>query len=288
MIEKIENDFLSIEIALMGAELKTIFHKKKKKEYLWQGSSEWWPRRAPVLFPVIGKLNDNSYTTNGKAFSLSQHGFARDKEFSVYEKSENRIVFFLRSDDALLKIYPYSFTLKIIYTLEGSTLHVGYEVKNDSAQLMYFSIGAHPGFRCPLNEGETFSDYYLEFEKAETLDRHLLDEGVFNGKTERILTDQQILNLNYELFIKDAIVFKNIQSSFLVLKSKSSDYFLKFEFPGFPYLGIWTKPNAPFLCIEPWCGLADNKGFSGELKGKEGIIELGEDKTFSKSYSITV
>lgn len=288
MIEKIENDLLSVEIALAGAELKTIYHKKKKSEYLWQGSNEWWPRRAPVLFPIVGKLNNNAYTANGTTFSLAQHGFARDKEFSVYEKSEDAIVFILQSDDALLKIYPYPFTLKVSYTLKKTTLHVGYEVENLSRQLMYFSIGAHPGFNCPLSNHEVFSDYYLEFEKAETLDRYLLDEGLFNGRTERVLTDERILNLNYELFIKDAIVFKNLQSSFLLLKSKSSDYCLQFKFAEFPYLGIWTKPGAPFLCIEPWCGIADQKEFHGELKDKEGIITLTAGEVFSKSFAVTI
>jgi galactose mutarotase-like enzyme len=285
-METIENNSLLITISTLGAELKSIYAKERQQEYLWQGSPDWWPRRAPVLFPIVGKLNNNVYRVNGKVFSLPQHGFARDNEFVVGERGADTIEFVLKSGNELLQNYPFPFELRIRYSLEGPQLHVRYDVENKGSQRMYFSIGAHPGF--PLQSGETLSDYYIEFEKAETLDRHLLDEGLFNGKTERVISNEKILSLNNDLFAKDAIVFKGMQSTWLFLRSRKSDYRLKFSCEGFPYFGIWSKPGAPFLCLEPWCGLADSKGFEGEFKDKEGIQALEAGMIFSRSFSIEI
>lgn len=288
MIEAIENEFLKIEIETAGAELRSIYHKIKKREFLWQGDPEFWPRRAPVLFPIVGKLKGNEYKVDGKIFKLTQHGFARDKEFATFKTNDSKVTFALISDKDSIKVYPFDFELKITYELIQNTLKVYYEVINPGEDQIYFSIGAHPGFICPVNSNEKFEDYYIEFEKEETLSRHLLDEGLFNGKTEAILNDSRILDLNYDLFLKDAIVLKNMRSTYLILKSKSSDHSLKFEFSKFPYFGIWTKPNAPFICLEPWCGIADNINVEGELKEKEGIIILRKGEIFDRNYSITI
>ena len=288
MTETIENDQLRVEIAHAGAELSSLFHKQQQKEYLWQGSSDWWPRRAPVLFPVVGKLNDNNYRSGGKTYSLPQHGFARDLAFSVQQQEKERIVFALQSGESTRVIYPFEFELRITYELKGPALFVSYDVMNPSNGIIYFSIGAHPGFNCPLNADEQFSDYYLEFEKTETLDRQLLDGGVFNGATERVMTGTNILPLEEALFKKDAIVFKNMTSESMTLKSKRSDYSLKFSFRDFPYFGIWTKPGAPFICLEPWCGIADNKSFDGDLQNKEGIVALQLGEQFVRSWSVTI
>ncbi|MCW3103319.1 MAG: putative lacX protein [Bacteroidetes bacterium] len=289
MKETIENDRLRVEIAHAGAELSSIFHKQQQKEYLWQGSSDWWPRRAPVLFPVVGKLNDNTYRISGKVYSLPQHGFARDMVFSVeQQEKKQKIVFVLRSGESTLGNYPFEFELGITYELQGTSLSVSYEVTNPAKEVLYFSIGAHPGFNCPLNADEQFSDYYLEFEKKETLDRQLLDGGVFNGETERVMTDTNILPLEEALFKKDAIVFKNMSSESMTLKSRRSDHSLKFSFRDFPYFGIWTKPGAPFICLEPWCGIADNKSFDGDLQNKEGIVALQPEEHFIRFWSVTL
>lgn len=288
MKEKIENRLLSVEVSHAGAELSSIFHKLQQKEYLWQGDNAWWPRKAPVLFPVVGKLNNNSFQVNGESFSLPQHGFARDETFALLERSTDRLLFILRSTEKILRNYPFEFELLIGYELNEARLNVTYEVKNTGKDPMYFSIGAHPGFNCPLNATERFSDYYLEFEKEETLERHLLTEGTFNGKTERVMNGSKILTLEEELFKKDAIVFKNMNSERIFLRSKKSDYSLEFAFKDFPFFGIWTKPGAPFICLEPWCGIADNMNFKGELKDKEGIVSLAAGDHFKRSWSVGV
>ncbi|MCW3072073.1 MAG: LacX-related protein [Bacteroidetes bacterium] len=288
MKETIENEILRVEIAHAGAELSSVFHKQQQQEYLWQGSSEWWPRKAPVLFPIVGKLNDNAYRLDGQTYSLPQHGFARDMVFSVQQQEKEKLVFSLCSGEGTLANYPFEFELLITYELKGSELSVSYEIKNPAKEILYFSIGAHPGFNCPLHAAEQFSDYYLEFEKAETLDRLLLDGGVFNGMTERVMTDTNILPLEEALFKKDAIVFKNMRSEYMILKSRRSDHSLKFSFRDFPYFGIWTKPGAPFICLEPWCGIADNKSFDGDLTKKEGIVALQPNEHFIRSWSVTL
>jgi galactose mutarotase-like enzyme len=286
MIETLQNDFFKIEIATMGAELKSIYNKHSEEEYLWQGLPDWWPRRAPVLFPIVGKLNNNTYRVNGKTFSLPQHGFARDNEFTVGHRNESSVEFILKSNDAFMLKYPFQFELKIRYSLEENRLQVAYQVSNNGSAPMPFSIGAHPGFA--LRQGETLADYYLEFEKAETLDRHLLEDGLFNGKTERVVTEEKALLLNDDLFRKDAIVFKNMKSTWLHLKSKNSDYKIKISYAGFPYFGIWSKPGASFLCLEPWCGMADRSGFEGYLNVKEGIQTLVPEGIFHRSFYIEI
>ncbi|MCE3279072.1 MAG: Aldose 1-epimerase [Bacteroidetes bacterium] len=288
MTEKIGNDLLNIEVSVSGAELSSIYHIPSKKQYLWQGGEKWWPRRAPVLFPVVGKLKDNTFQVNGEKYNLGQHGFARDKDFSLIERNNNKLVFSLSSDESTLKVYPFHFELLIIYEIRSNCLQITYQVKNKDQKEIFFSIGAHPGFNCPVNKDELFSDYYLEFEETESLDRHLLEGGLFTGLTEPVMIDSNRIDLSYELFAKDAIVFKNMKSTSIYLKSKKNKHSLKFNFSDFPYFGIWTKPGAPFICLEPWCGIADNQYFEGELKDKEGIIGLDTGSSFLRSYLVEV
>ena len=283
MIEALANETLKIEISSAGAELQSIYDKVRNREYLWQGSPEWWPRRAPVLFPIVGKLNNNVYRLNGTTYSLPQHGFARDNEFQVVENTGTSVTYLLQSNAELRQKYPFPFELRITYTLEYAELRIAYEVKNPGPGPLHFSIGAHPGFALAPNE--SLSDYYLEFEQTETLDRHLLDGGLFNGETEHIMTDTNILALDDSMFLKDAIVLKGMKSGWLKLKSKKSNYQLIFEYSGFPYFGIWAKPGGSFLCLEPWCGHADKKGFEGDFATKEGVQMLNQGDVFSISYS---
>lgn len=288
MFEFIENEFLSVEVNALGAELKSLFNKKNGKEYLWQAHPAFWPRRAPVLFPIVGKVRNNQYHAEDKCWELGQHGFARDTIFQLTDKTKNSLTYSLKKSADTLKVYPYRFELLIQYSIHGNKLSIQYEVNNLDDKNIYFSIGGHPGFNCPLHEGEKFTDYFIEFEKEETADRHLLTDGLFNGKTEKVLNKQKTLTLKEDLFKADAIVLKNLNSSFLKLKSKSSDYELTFNFRGFPYLGIWKKLEAPFICIEPWFGLADKVGFEGAIEEKEGIVSLSEGDKFVCEYSVQV
>lgn len=288
MTEKIENRHLSVEVNALGAELKSIFNKKNNKEYLWQAHPAFWTRRAPVLFPIVGKVRNNNYQAEGKSFMLGQHGFARDVAFDLLAKDETSLIYETRNSGGTLKVYPYRFSLRIQYQLIENTVAVSYEVLNEDDKTIYFSIGGHPGFNCPLHDNEKLTDYYLEFEKIETAERHLLTDGLFNGETALVLKEEKIINLSETPFEADAVVFKNLRSSFVKLKSRKSDYELTFDFKGFPYLGIWKKPEAPFICIEPWFGLADKVNSSGRLEEKEGILSLIQNEKFSCLYSIGI
>lgn len=285
----IQNNNLTVTAKGFGAELVSIYSKEHNIEYLWQADKEVWSRHAPVLFPIVGKLQNNSYNFEGKTYSLPQHGFARDMEFELEEKTQNQLVFLLKSTEETLSKYPFDFELRIIYTLEGNTVLVTYEVKNSGTSPMYFSIGAHPGFNSPLKEGEKFNDYFLEFEKEEMLFRYLLSDGLLTGATEPVIVQDRTFRLSRELFEKDALVFKHLKSNKITLRSEKSGHYVEMLFKDFPFYGIWTKPGQDrFLCLEPWNGIADTKGNSSNLTEKEGILSLESGKSFSCSYQLVL
>lgn len=289
MISKLENEKIKIEVDTAGAELKKLILKKDNKNYLWHGDSKYWGRRAPVLFPIVGRLKDNKYTYQGKEYRMTQHGFARDKDFKLVEEKSDGLRYRLEDDDSTLEIYPFSFILDIIYKIKGNKLSIKYHVKNENKEEMYFSIGAHPAFYWPLIEEEEKQDYYLEFEKKEEASRYLLEEGLLNHETEKIIDDSKILDLKADTFKDDALVFKNLKSEAAALKSRNSDRKIEMEFKGFPYLGIWSQSaEAPFICIEPWQGIADSVDSSGKLEEKEGINKLQAAEEFSFEYSILI
>lgn len=289
MISKLENEKIKIEVDTAGAELKKLILKKNNKNYLWHGDSEYWGRRAPVLFPIVGRLKDNKYIYQGKEYKMTQHGFARDKDFKLIEEKDNLLRYRLEAGDSTLEIYPFHFILDIIYKIERNKLSIKYHVKNGNEEEMYFSIGAHPAFYWPLTEEEEKEDYYLEFEKKEEAVRYLLDKGLLNHETEKIINDSKILELQADTFKDDALVFKDLKSEAVTLKSRNSERKIKMEFKSFPYLGIWSQSaEAPFICIEPWQGIADSVDSSGKLEEKEGINKLEAAEEFSSEYSILI
>lgn len=279
----IRNHQLEISIQHKGAELSSI-KNSAGREFLWQADANFWPRHAPVLFPIVGRLKDNKYTHNRSTYSLPQHGFARDKMFYKKSVSDDFVVFYLNSDVETQLHYPFEFELMISYALIKNRLIVEYKVTNFGMEVMPFSIGAHPGFCCPIDADEKFEDYTLKFEKAENLKRKLLVDGLFTGEEMPFLTNDSEVKLSKALFEKDAIVVQNFQSNFLSLSS--AKHTVKVGIAGFPYLGIWTKPGAPFVCIEPWFGLSDKVAASGNLNEKEGIQILDPQKEFSCSYTL--
>lgn len=289
-IYSLENQFLKLTFNSIGAELKSCYSKLLSKELIYDGKSEYWNRSAPVLFPIVGKLKENQYFLHEIQFELSQHGFARNEAFDLCDLTNEKISFSLKASDESFKIYPFNFELIITYTLNDNKVETRYTVINHDSKEMPFSLGAHPGFVCPLFENESFDDYYLEFDKAENFSRYLLnhENGLFNGQQETIANQENLIELNYSYFEKDAIVFKNLNSKKIVLKSKKSNYCLEFSVKNFPYFGIWTKPNAPFICLEPWCGLADSENSSSNFQEKEGINSLKPKEEFERSFSFSI
>jgi galactose mutarotase-like enzyme len=287
MVASIENDFLKVSAKASGAELISIKNKNNNLDYLWQGDPQFWGRRAPVLFPIVGKLKNNTYRAEGKEFQLPQHGFARDSHFDLVKASAESIFYSLKSSEETLKFYPYQFELNISYTLIQNRLEVKYQVKNSDNKKIWFSIGGHPAFNCPLGPNEKFNDYFLEFEQKENSETHLISDGLLNGKTEALLKNSNRIELNEKIFSKDALIFMGLKSSAVTMKSSSSAVSINFNFKGFPALGIWSKPG-PFVCIEPWYGHADTIDFNGELNEKPGILSLEQGKEFSCVYAIEI
>ncbi|OOM82096.1 aldose 1-epimerase [Clostridium puniceum] len=290
MIYSLENSSIRIKTSTHGGEIQSITSKEDKTEYLWDGNPEYWKYHAPILFPIIGKVVDSKYRVNGKTYKLPQHGLARTSEFSLVENNNDEITFELRYSEDTLKVYPYKFSLKSNYKLEGSTVIVTYTVENVDEMPIHFSIGSHPAFLCPIDKDDTLNDCYIEFNEVESSKRiTLTKEGYLSKDKEACLENTEILKLNKELFKDDALVFEDLKSNKMTIKSNNSNKTLEVDFTGFPYMGIWApKDGAPFVCIEPWYGHADYYDFEGEFIEKEGVIKLEVNKKFSCMFKVTV
>lgn len=282
----IENKYLIAEVNSDGAELKSLKNKETGVEYIWQADPLFWNRSAPLLFPIVGEVTNNVLKVDGQEYPIGRHGFVRDSRLEVSAINETEVEYSLKSTDETLEKYPFNFLFSVKFELKEKQLITTFTVKNTDDKDIYFSVGAHPAFNLP---GGKIEDYYIEFEQAETLNRHLLKNNNFSGEMEVVITNSNQLPLSTALFDKDAIVFRDMQSKSLTLKSKVDDYSMKMDFEGFPYFGIWTKPNCEkFICLEPWCGLADHHAFNGEFKDKEGVNSLAPNETFTRSFITTV
>lgn len=285
----IENQQLKVIIHSKGAELQSIFHKGQDLEYMWGGDPAFWGKHSPILFPIVGALKENTYYYQDKAYTLSRHGFAREMEFEVESQEPGNIVFLLRSTEATLQHYPFAFELRVIYRLTQDGLQTTYSVKNPSAGDLYFSVGGHPAFKIPLVAGTNYNDYYLEMEKEEMLSRWPISKDGLIDKLPGILSENdRILPLTKELFAADALVFKHLSSKSVALRSAKTVHGLNFDFSGFPYLGIWAAKNADFVCIEPWCGIADSVDTDQQLVNKEGINRLAPGNGFERTWTLSV
>jgi galactose mutarotase-like enzyme len=281
---QIKSDQLVITISEKGAELQSI--KSNGLEYLWQADPKYWSKHSPVLFPIIGELKDGTYIFENKEYHLPRHGFARDHVFEAKQISETSAIFTLKSSADTLSVFPFQFIFQLQYEIKQQTLYCSYVVQNLNDGDMYFSVGGHPAFRVPLDEKLKYEDYTLAFNKDTFLKRFLLDNGLTNDKTEIVKLDDKKLRLASSLFYKDAIVLKDIGSKQIELFSDKDSHGLKFSFDGFPYFGIWAAKDAPFVCLEPWCGIADNIHHNHQLKSKEGINQLAAGATWKRTWSV--
>jgi len=285
----IENQQLKVSIHPKGAELQSIFHKDHRLEYMWNGDPAVWGKHSPILFPMVGTLKGGQYHYKGKIYQLGRHGFARDRVFVVEMQKPDAITFLLRSDAETRASYPFDFELRVSYELLENGLRTGYSVNNPSGEDLYFSIGAHPAFKVPLLEGMDYSDHYLEFEKAETIARWPISaDGLIERKPLPVLNGSRRLPLSKELFANDALVFKHPASHAIALRSDKSPHGLRMAFPGFPFLGLWAAKNADFVCIEPWCGIADGVDSHQEWTEKEGINRLAPGETFGRAWTLDI
>lgn len=287
-MHNIENEFLKVSVRNLGAELISVLNKKTGVEHLWQADKKWWGWHAPVLFPIVGRCLKDQINLGDKTYSIEKHGFARKSNFELVAQTPNCLTFKMCSNSETEKSYPFKFEFKIEYLLNKNELQQRFEVVNNSNKALHFSLGAHPAFNVPFYPNEEFSDYYIEFENAETLTRHRINnEGYFDGRNDVVSTNGKI-DLYPALFNDDALIFKNLSSRYITLKSKKNDKQLKVSFSEFPYLGIWTKEGAPYVCIEPWFGCADTANMPTDFTKKEGILNLAANKTFTTCMFIEV
>jgi galactose mutarotase-like enzyme len=283
----IESSRLKVTIQAKGAELFSIFHQEHQVEYLWNADKAYWAKRSPVLFPIVGTLKNNTYFYKGKPYHLSRHGFARDRDFEVTAQSTHSLTFTISSDEDTLKVYPFPFQFSLIYTVKEEELSVTYSVHNKGSEDLYFSAGGHPAFKVPLTDGATYEDYELLFDKIENAGRWPINkEGLIEKEPVPFFNDTAHLPLSKELFKNDALVFKHLKSGSVQLQSKKAAHGLRFDFSRFPYLGLWAAPGADFVCIEPWCGIADSVESNQQLQDKEGIIPLGAGETFEATWTV--
>lgn len=283
----LENEYLKASFSNKGAELQSLVNKKNGINYLWSGDANYWAKFSPVLFPIVGALKNNTYYFEGKAYELNRHGFARDHDFEALSVSNNEIVFKLSHNEETLKNYPFQFILQLRYTLQESSLTCKYEITNPSGNSpLYFSIGAHPAFAVPLANNLHYTDYFLKFNKDHILQSYKISDNLLTHETTEIKLTENRLPLQHELFYDDALVFKSLKSDCISICSEKDKHGLHFKFKDFTFFGIWAAKDANFVCLEPWCGIADSINHQQDLKKKEGITELAAQQSWERKWEI--
>lgn len=276
MYYSIENEYLTAQIDDMGAQLHSLVTKDDGYEYLWQGNPDIWYGQAPVLFPVIGQLFEDKFRYDGKEYPLAKHGFARKMLFEAADVEGARAMFILRSNDETRGMFPFEFEFAVCFELVGRAIKVTHTVTNLDNKTMYFSCGAHPGFNCAIGD-------YLEFEESEEgaqVEKIDKENIIIGTKFDVELEEGKRLRLTPELFAEDALIFSNLNSNVVTLKSDNGDRSVRFDFGDAPFLGIWAKPNAPYVCIEPWYGVNDDRIRYEDVSQKRGIESLEPEESF--------
>ncbi len=278
---QLRSDKLSVSINSKGAELSSVV--RDDLEYIWNAKADVWPRHAPVLFPIVGRLKNNTYSHKGKSFTLPQHGFARDLEFALLDQTASEIRFGLKSNEKTRSIFPFEFDLVIAYSVIGDVITCMYEIQNPSSEDLFFSIGAHPGFATP----DGMQHYMLKFKADKQYEITLLNDGLLSDTKKKFHIHAGEVDLNSNLFDKDAMVFENSQIDDIELVSTKSGRGVELKCNGWPYFGIWSKRDCnEFVCLEPWYGITDHQESTGDILSKKGIIKVEAGKKFECSFSM--
>lgn len=283
----LENKNLTASFSPKGAELQSFKSKIDNTEYIWKADPGFWPKHSPVLFPIVGGLKDNQYVFQDHTYTLPRHGFARDMEFEVEPVNATEVVFTLQQSEETLAVYPFDFSLSLRYILSELGLTCSYEVHNPANQDLLFSIGGHPAFATPVN-GVKYTDYRLTFNADNELHYHKVVNNLIADETEVLPLENQQLQLKHELFYNDALVFKSLKSDKITLSNTINKQGLEFSFEGFPYFGIWAAKDADFVCLEPWCGIADGLNHNQNLQEKEGIITLPASQSWKRAWTVKI
>lgn len=285
---QISNDKITIQVDSMGAELKSLKRVADGREYMWHGDPAYWGRTSPVLFPVVGALKSGCYKIDGREYPMGQHGFARDMEFQLKSQVASEIWFSLHSDEETLAGYPYPFLLEIGYELTGNTVTVKWRVSNPEEEPIWFSIGGHPAFLCPIDPGTDQTQYKLLFDAKEQIVSSCIEGGLLGKEKKTYRLRNGALSITADLFDGDALIIEKDQAHSVALARPDGKPYLTVDFDA-PLFGVWSPPGkkAPFICIEPWYGRCDSVDFSGEFQEREWGQTLSRG-VFEAQYRITV
>ncbi len=277
-----ENQYVSIEVKQFGAELSSFKSKETGIEYLWQGNPDVWYGQSPVLFPIVGTLLKNKFKVDGNEYEMGRHGIARKHDFSLKEQGEGYLILTQSWNEESLTQYPYKYTLDIEFRLEGKKLTVTHTVKNSDDKTIYFSIGAHPGFNCKIGD-------YLEFTENETLVCEKINaDALLDGVHYPTLKNDKKFEITANVFDDDAHVLSGMKSDTVYLKSNVRNEVIKFNFGKAPYLGLWAKPCAEYVCIEPWYGINDTPAETADFSQKRAIQKLEKGCEFVFPWSAEI
>ena len=285
---KLKNNRYEVTFCTKGGEIESFTDLETGIQYMWQGHPDYWTGKNPGLFPLVGNTLDGTYEINGKTYSMKNHGLIRYATLSCIKENEKEVIMALDSDEETRKQYPFDFHYEVAYTLEGNQLTITYRITNTGTEDMPFTFGLHPGFNCPLCEGETFEDYTLKFDHTEKM-----KQLIFDGEKKKpyVLADVELdhISCSYDLIEEYlTLIYEGAKSSHLTL-SGPKGHGVKISIAGYPYLAIWTaKKGAPFICLEPWYGHADFSEVEEDFYHREGTMILSPSKTFTTSYTIQV
>lgn len=279
MTHYIENDYLKIGVKELGCELTSVILKENSAEYLWQGDPAYWAGQSPILFPIVGRLIDDRYSLDGKTYEMPKHGFARKMLWEYMGADGSSMSFRLTETEETLKMYPYEFDLTVTFTLDNNSLKVTHSIKNKNSKVMYASLGAHPAFNCNIgdrlvfSESETLATEKIDLEKSLRLPDKL-----------PVLNNEKVITITEDVFNEDALILSNFKSEYITLESDNHSRKVIFSLGDAPYLGIWAKPGAPYVCIEPWCGVNDSTEKKNDFSEKDGINRIEAESEFIYSW----
>ncbi len=279
MIHYIENDKLILGVKEFGCEIASIKSKSTGYEFMWQGNPDIWGGQAPILFPIVGRLIDDKYTFDGKEYDMPKHGFARKMHWEFISAVGCSMTFRLSDTEETRKIYPFEFDLTVTYTLADNAVIVSHDVKNKGESTMYFSLGAHPAFNCAIGDK-------LAFDENETLYTEKIDlvKSLRLPEKTPVLENEKNIIITKDIFNEDALILSDIKSENITLNLSSYNKKIKFNLGKAPYLGIWAKPGAPYVCIEPWYGVNDSQIKKDDFSKKDAINTVAAKETFNFTW----
>lgn len=288
-IVKIENEYLNVEINSFGAEMFSLKSKITDVEYLWQGDPNFWKNRAPILFPICGRLFEGKYNFDGKEYNMPLHGIAKLYSFVYDKKSDSKVIFTLNSNESTKEYYPFDFIFSVIYELKNSEVHISVLIKNNSQREMPFSYGFHPGFNVPFDKGDKFEDYYLQFPSS-NIERIIFSSNCLRtSKTQKYYLQDGKIKLRHELFNEDALFFVSNAENVQLISSNRNDA-IEVSYAGMTSVGVWQKPNtvAPFICIEPWHGSPSYDGVVDDFDVKDDMVHLKSGESYKNTIKIKI